>query len=168
MRQLFTCNAARCVQCSNADLARVSGLRNFTIYTNKTDAGLMDKFKKIDKDFLLTDSSLNSYSYRLLTSGYLMDEFKKNPIGYYLHADPDNTEYTRKDGVLVKWEDIRKDGDNVYGKPCINLSHPRGQKTVDEIESGFLNAASMGHFVVIGSKRQARRLFAKSKKCNCK
>jgi hypothetical protein len=109
----------------------------------------MDKFKKIDKDFLLTDSSLNSYSYRLLTSGYLMDEFKKNPIGYYLHADPDNTEYTRKDGVLVKWEDIRKDGDKVYGKPCINLSHSRGQKTVDEIESGFLNAASMGHFVVL-------------------
>lgn len=101
----------------------------------------MEKFKKIDKDFLLTDSSLNSYSYRLLTSGYLMDEFKKNPIGYYMHK--------REDGVLVKWDDLRADGDKVLGKPCINLSHPRGQQTVDEIENGFLNAASMGHFVVM-------------------
>jgi hypothetical protein len=102
----------------------------------------MSKFKKIDKDYLITDSSVNSYGYRLLTSGYLMDEFKKNPIGYHMHK--------RDDGVLVKWDDLRQEGDKVYGKPCINLSHPRGQQTVDEIENGFLNAASCGHFVVLG------------------
>ena len=102
----------------------------------------MEKFKKIDKDFLLTDSSVNTYGYRLLTSGYLMDEFKKNPIGFYMHK--------RDDGVLVKWTDLRHDGDNVFGKPCINLAHPRGPQTVDEVENGFLNAASCGHFVVLG------------------
>jgi hypothetical protein len=41
------------------------------------------------------------------------------------------------------------DGDKVYGKPCINLNHPRGQRTVEEVESGFLNAASFGNFVVL-------------------
>lgn len=105
-----------------------------------------DKFKKIEKDFLLSDSSLNSYKYRLLTSGYLMAEFAKNPIGYFMHG---TEEYPREEGVLVKWENLRVDGDKVFGKPCINLSHPRGQRTVDEIESGFLNAASFGHFVVL-------------------
>lgn len=109
----------------------------------------MDKFKKIDKEFLLTDSSLNSYGYRLLTAGYLMSEFQKNPIGYFLHADKEMTDFTRKDGVLVKWSDFRKDGDKVYAKPNINLSHPRGERTADEIENGFLNAASCGHFVVL-------------------
>lgn len=108
----------------------------------------MDKFKKIDKEFLLTDSTLNSYSYRLLSSGYLMDEFKKNPVGYYMHGKADS-EFPREMGVLVKWYDLRAEGDKVYGKPCINLSHPRGQRTVDEIESGFLNAASVGHIVAI-------------------
>lgn len=102
---------------------------------------MAEKFKKIDKEYLLTDNSVNTYGFRLLTDGYLMDEFKKNPIGYYMHE--------RNNGVLVRWSDFRKDGDKVYAKPNINLSHPRGERTVDEIESGFLNAASLGHFVVI-------------------
>jgi hypothetical protein len=102
---------------------------------------MAEKFKKIEKEFLLTDSSVNSYGFRLLTSGYLMGEFQKNPIGYYMHE--------RDKGVLVKWDNLRMEGDQVFGKPCINLSNPRGQQTVDEIESGFLNAASFGHFVVL-------------------
>lgn len=101
----------------------------------------MSKLKKIDKEFLLTDSSLNVYSYRLLTSGYLMDEFKKNPIGYNMHL--------RDKGVVVRWDDFRKDGDKVYAKPVINLSNPDGQKVADEIENGFLNAASVGHIVAL-------------------
>lgn len=107
---------------------------------------MAEKFKKIDKDFLLSDSSLNSYKYRLLTAGYQLAEFAKNPIGYYMHGTDENP---REQGVLVRWENLRVDVDKVYGKPCINLSHPRGQRTVDEIESGFLNAASFGHFVVL-------------------
>ena len=103
-------------------------------------------FKKIDREYLLSDSSLNTYSYRLLTSGYLFDEFKKNPIGYYMHGTP---EFPREEGVLVKWDDLRIDGDKVYGKPCINLNHSRGQRTVGEIEAGFLNAASFGQIVAI-------------------
>lgn len=106
----------------------------------------MSKFKKVDREFVLSDSSLNSYSYRLLTSGYLMDEFKKNPIGYYMHG---TDEHPREQGVLVKWESLRIEGDVIYGKPCINLTHPRGQRTIDEIESGFLNAASFGNMRVL-------------------
>lgn len=111
------------------------------------------KYKKIDKEFLLTDSSLNSYSYRLLTSGYDLSAFKKNPIGYYMHG---TKEHPREQGVLVKWEDLRMEGDKVYGTPCINLSHPRGQRTVDEIESGFLNAASVGHIVAVAISSDAK------------
>lgn len=103
-------------------------------------------FKKINKEFLLTDSSVNSYGYRLLTDGYMMEEFQKNPIGYYMHA---TEKLSREQGVLVKWEDFRKEGDKVYAKPCINLTHPRGQRTVDEVESGFLNGASMGSIVAV-------------------
>lgn len=99
------------------------------------------KTKKIDKEFLITDSSVNCYGFRLLTEGYQIDEFKKNPIGYYMHA--------REDGVIVRWEDLRVDGDIVYGKPVINLSNERGQQCVDEIEGSFLNGASVGHIVAL-------------------
>lgn len=101
----------------------------------------MSKLKKIEKEFLLTDNSVNCYGFRLLTEGYLMSEFQKNPIGYGMHK--------RTEGVLVRWEDLRTDGDKVYGKPVINLSHPDGQRTLDEVENGFLNAASVGHLVIL-------------------
>ena len=101
----------------------------------------MSKLKKIDKEFLLTDSSVNSYGFRLMTSGYLMAEYQKNPIGYDMHK--------RDTGVLVRWEDLRVDGEKVYGKPVINLNHVNGQKTVEDIENGFLNAASVGHLVIL-------------------
>ncbi len=97
--------------------------------------------KKIDKEYCLSDSSVNCYGFRLLTSGYQLDQFAKNPIGYHMH--------NRDGGVVLKWEDLRVDGDKVYGKPVVNMSNPRGKQTVEEVEGGFLNAASVGHIVVL-------------------
>ena len=98
-------------------------------------------FKKIEQEFILSDSSLNVYGFRLNTEGYVIGEFLKNPIGYYGHE--------KEDGVLLRWEDLRIEGDKVIGKPVINLEHPRGERTVQEIEEGFLNAASVGNIVVL-------------------
>jgi len=102
---------------------------------------MADKLRKVDKEYVLSDSTVNCYGFRLLTSGYQLPEFQRNPIGYYMHS--------REDGVAVKWDNLRVDGDVIYGTPCINLSNKRGQQTLDEVEDGFLNAASMGHFVVL-------------------
>ncbi len=102
---------------------------------------LTDKYKKIDKEYILSDSSVNEYGFRLLTSGYQLDAFQKNPIGYYMHR--------REDGVVLKWDNLRIENDVLYGTPVINLSHDRGPQTCDEAENGFLNAASVGHIVVL-------------------
>ncbi|WP_298307252.1 hypothetical protein [Flavobacterium sp.] len=99
------------------------------------------KFKKIDREFCITDGSVNVYGYRLLTSGLMLDEFKKNPIGFLMHE--------REKGIVLKWEDFRIDGDKVYAKPVINLAHPEGEKTVSDVENGFLNAASVGRIVCL-------------------
>jgi hypothetical protein len=101
----------------------------------------MEQPKKINKDFQLSDSSVNVYGFRLLTSGYVIEEFKRNPIGYNMHI--------REDGVLVRWEDLRVEGDKVLGKPVINMAHERGAQTVYEIENGFLNGGSVGHIVAL-------------------
>jgi len=97
--------------------------------------------KKIDKKFILSDSSVNEYGFRLLTAGYQLADYQKNPIGYYMHQ--------RENGVVLKWVDISVEDDNLVAYPEINLSNPRGQQTCDEIENGFLNAASVGHIVVL-------------------
>lgn len=57
--------------------------------------------------------------------------------------------HNREKGVVVRWEDFRQDGDKVFAKPVINLSHPEGQSIADQVESGFLNAASVGKIVVL-------------------
>ena len=102
--------------------------------------------KKIEKEFMITDNSVNVYKYRCLTEGLQLDEVIKNPIGYFLHG---TEEFPREKGVLVRWVDFRKESDKVFAKPTINLSHPRAQRTIEEIESGFLNAASVGKIVVL-------------------
>jgi hypothetical protein len=99
--------------------------------------------KKINKEFVLSDSSVNLYGFRLLTSGYLLSEFAKNPIGYYMHQ--------REDGVVVRWEELAIKDDSIIAKPVINTYNKRGQQTIEEIESGFLNAASVGSIVVLES-----------------
>ena len=102
---------------------------------------MTEKFKKIEKQYVLSDSSVNEYGFRLLTSGYQLDAFQKNPIGYYMHR--------REEGIVLKWEDLHITDDAVWGTPVINLSNGRGGQTYDEAENGFLNAASVGHIVVL-------------------
>lgn len=96
----------------------------------------MEKFEKIDKEFCFTDDSVNVYKYRCLTAGLLIDEVKKNPIGFRMH--------NRGDSPVVRWEDFRFDGDKVFAKPVINLAHPEGERTLNEVKNGFLNGASCG------------------------
>ena len=102
---------------------------------------MAEKYKKIDRKYVLSDSSVNVYGFRLLTSGYQLDAFQKNPIGYYMHR--------RDDGIVLKWEDLIIENDQVVGTPVINLTNGRGAQTYDEAENGFLNAASVGHIVVL-------------------
>jgi Mu-like prophage I protein len=102
---------------------------------------MSDKFKKINRQYVLSDSSVNVYGFRLLTSGYQLDAFRKNPIGYYMHR--------RDDGIALKWDELHIEDDCLIGIPVINLSNERGQQICDEAENGFLNAASVGHIVVL-------------------
>ena len=102
---------------------------------------MTDKFKKIERQYVLSDSTVNEYGFRLLTSGYQLAAFQKNPIGYYMHR--------REDGIALKWEDLHIADDKILGTPVINLSNGRGEQTCDEAENGFLNAASVGHIVVL-------------------
>lgn len=95
-------------------------------------------YKKIDKEFCLTDDSVNVYGYRLLTSGLQLDRF--NPaIGMLMH--------NRDKGVAVKWEDFRTEGDKLFAKPVINSS--LFPDLADQIEGGFYCAASVGHIVAL-------------------
>ena len=91
-------------------------------------------YKKIDKEFCLTDDSVNVYGYRLLTSGLRLERFTP-PIGYLMHR--------REAGVAVRWEDFRTEGGCLYAKPVVNES--AFPDLAQQIEDGFYSAASVGH-----------------------
>jgi hypothetical protein len=114
-----------------------------SLITRSNFFNVSDKYKKIDKEYCLTDDSVNVYKYRLLTQGLQLDEVKKNPIGFLMH--------NREEGVAVRWEDFRTEGSKVYAKPVVNLSHPKGESIVSQIENGFLNAASVGKIVCLAA-----------------
>ncbi len=108
---------------------------------NNQKPTMSEKLKRIDKPYVLSDSSVNEYGFRLLTSGCQLEEFRKNPIGYYMHR--------RDEGIALRWDDLKIEGDQLVGTPVINLAHSRGEQLVGEAENGFLNAASVGHIVVL-------------------
>lgn len=93
---------------------------------------------KIEKEFRLSDETVNCYGYRLLTSGLMLERF--NPaIGYLMHD--------RERGVAIRWEELEVRDGALYGKPVVNeTEYPNLAK---EIEDGFYAAASVGHIVAL-------------------
>lgn len=94
--------------------------------------------KKIEKEFCITDDSVNVYGYRLLTSGFEIERFNP-PVGFLMHE--------RDKGVAVRWEDFRTESGKVFAKPVIN--DERFPQLAQQIEDGFYNAASVGHIVAL-------------------
>ena len=94
--------------------------------------------KKLSTQFCVSDDSVNCYGYRLLSSGFLPERYEPK-IGFLMHD--------REEGVAVKWEDLRVEGDKIYATPVVNdVSFP---KLLQEIEEGFYVGASVGHIVAL-------------------
>lgn len=93
---------------------------------------------KLNKQFVLSDNSVNCYGYRLLTDGLDMSKFVP-PIGFLMHD--------REKGVAVRWEDLHIEGDQLIGTPVIN--DDLFPTLAREIENGFYQAASVGHIVAL-------------------
>jgi hypothetical protein len=94
--------------------------------------------QKIDKEYCLTDDSVNVYGYRCLTEGFKVERFKP-AIGLLMH--------NRERGVAVKWEDLRFDGDKLFAKPVINTT--AFPDLAQQIEDGFYDGASCGKIVAL-------------------
>lgn len=88
------------------------------------------------KEFLLSDESINSYDFVVLTNGIRLDRFKANPVMYLNHD--------RDKGIAGKWENIRISGNKLFGTPVFDTGHEPGKTAGEQVEGGFLNGASIG------------------------
>lgn len=86
--------------------------------------------------FLLTDESVNTYGFRLLTSGGDLEQFRRNPVMFYNHNDMETP--------IGRWENIRVENGQVLADPVFDLEDSFAKKIAGKVERGFLKAASVG------------------------
>lgn len=88
------------------------------------------------KSFVLHDDSVNTYGFRMLTSGANLEEFRRNPVLLLMHSD-----YALPIG---RWENIRVEGSRILADPVFDMDDPEAKKIAGKVDRGFLRAASIG------------------------
>lgn len=86
--------------------------------------------------FVLSDESVNSYGFVVLTSGIDTTEFERNPVMLYMH--------NRDGNVIGRWENIRKDGKRLLGDAVFDDSTELAATVKKQVENGFLRCVSIG------------------------
>lgn len=100
--------------------------------------------KKIDKRFILSDESLNSYGYWVLTSGGHLDRFKKNPVMLWMHFRDEGCTYWGESKPIGHWEDIKVEDGVISAVPVFDLADELSQLICKKVEEGTINATSIG------------------------
>lgn len=100
-------------------------------------------FKFIDnampKTFVLHDETVNTYGFRMLTSGCDLTELKKNPVMLLNHNDWNLP--------IGRWENIRIEGSQILADAVFDLEDKRengGASIASKVERDFLRMASIG------------------------
>lgn len=88
------------------------------------------------KEFLLSDETVNSYGFKVLTSGIDVSRFEKNPVMFYNHD--------REKGVIGRWGELRKTENELFGVPVFDEKDELGSKIAGKVKDGFIKAASIG------------------------
>jgi len=93
-------------------------------------------FEKMAKTFVLHDESVNSYGFRMLTSGADLSEFRKNPIMLLGHDDWSLP--------IGRWENIRVKDGKILADPVFDMKDERGRQVAGKVEDNFIRMASVG------------------------
>lgn len=88
-----------------------------------------------ENTFVVSDESINSYGYIVITEGIDTTAFERNPIMLYMHE---------RKTVVGRWENIRKDGKKLLADAVFDESTELGRTVKTQVENGFLRSASIG------------------------
>lgn len=95
----------------------------------------------MNKEVIISNSKLNSFNFRVLTSGIDITQYQRNPILLWMHRRP-----SKEDNILPigRVENLRFEGDNLIGTPVFDENDEFAQKIKAKWESGFLRMVSAG------------------------
>lgn len=81
----------------------------------------------------ISNSSLNSYGTRILTSGVDIRQYERNPVLLYMHQR----------GTVVGYiKDLRVEGDDITGEPVFDEATPLSQQLKKQMEVGSIRMVS--------------------------
>ena len=95
------------------------------------------------KTFVLSDESINSYGFRVLTAGINLERFKKNPVMLWNHT----RSWSDKEDVILpigRWENLRVEDGKLLGDTCFDMDDPFAVKIANKVEKGFVKTCSVG------------------------
>ena len=95
---------------------------------------------------ILTDNSVNSYGFRVLSEGGDFQRFLKNPVLLDSHDNWDSS------SVMGLWENLRIEGDQVLADPLFDTEDPKAAELARKYEKGFIKASSIGFRVLATSE----------------
>lgn len=85
--------------------------------------------------FLVSDESVNSYGFKVLTNGIDTKRFETNPIMLYMHE---------RANIIGRWENIRKENGQLFADAIFDIEDPTAKEIAGKVERGFLKSASIG------------------------
>ena len=88
------------------------------------------------KTFILHDETVNTYGFRMLTSGANLEEFRKNPVMLLNHNDWNLP--------IGRWENIRIEGSKILADAVFDENDPRAVEVQQKVETDFIRMASIG------------------------
>ena len=86
--------------------------------------------------FCVHDESVNTYGFRMLTSGANLEEFRKNPVVLYNHND--------WEAPIGRGENIRVEDGRILVDVVFDEEDEKGRMIAGKVERGFLRMASIG------------------------
>ena len=101
--------------------------------------------------FVLSDESLNSYGFRILTDGIDTSLFEKNPIALWVHARSYGWDKNREPLPIGKWVNLRRDGKKLVADLEFDEDDDFALSLMRKVEKGIINMVSAGLRVVTSS-----------------
>lgn len=89
--------------------------------------------------FKLSDQSLNSHGFRVLTAGIDLRRFLTNPVMCYDH----DTHRL----PIGRWENLRVEGESLLADAVFDTSDPEAAEVARKVEEGFLRGCSISIYV---------------------
>lgn len=71
--------------------------------------------------FLVSDESVNSYGFKILTAGIKTERFMRNPVMLSQHENSIGT-------LIGRWENLQVVDNQLYAEPVFDLSDPTAKE----------------------------------------